>query len=196
VNQTGLPQAGTAMGQATAPAGAGSPQGSPSSSEGGVPDDGQTGSASSGSSTPSDGGTPSPLGAAADEMDSPRHTVRHQWGYSGRRATVGFEHDVTIQVQADRIFVGRRPPIPCDHYLSSRELSAAVIGMLDRDARTWGPPPENFYWVPHINFVISPGGNIPFERIRPAIARHGLISSVDYRLDAPDPLQKMGLTSE
>jgi hypothetical protein len=103
---------------------------------------------------------------------------------------------VTIQVQADRIFVGHQPPIPSDHYLSSRELSAAVIGMLDRDARTWGPPPENFYWVPHINFVVSPGGNIPYERIRPAIERHGLISSVDYRLDAPDPLQKMGLTSE
>jgi hypothetical protein len=160
-----------------------------------MPDNSQTGSSDSGSSTASDGSR-APLGAAADDMDNPRRTVRHQWGYASRRANVGFEHDVTIRVQADRIFVGEQPPVPCRPFESSRALSAAVIAALDRDARSWGPPPANFYWVPHINFVISPGGNVPYERIRPAIARHGLISSVDYRLDVTDPSLKLGLPLE
>jgi hypothetical protein len=145
---------------------------------------------------PKSGGTPSLLGASGDDMDNPRHSSKNQWGYAGRQATVGFEHDVTIRVQANRIFVGMQPAIPCGQGESSRQLSAEVIAALNREARTWGPPPENFYWVPHINFVISPGGNVPYERIYATIARHGLISSVDYRLDAPDVLQKVGFRTE
>lgn len=110
-------------------------------------------------------------------------SVRHQWGMASPGATIGFERDVTIYVESHRIYVGGEPPIPCGRGESNNALAAAVVAALDRDARTWGRPPDNFYWVPNVKFVISPGGNQHYERIRKAITRHGLISSVDFRLD-------------
>jgi hypothetical protein len=110
-------------------------------------------------------------------------SVRHQWGMASPGATIGFERDVTIYVESHRIFVGGEPPISCGRGESNNALAAAVVAALDRDARTWGRPPDNFYWVPNVKFVISPGGNQHYERIHKAIIRHGLISSVDFRLD-------------
>jgi len=37
--------------------------------------------------------------------------------------------------------------------------------------------------------VVSPGGNLPYERLRPVIEQHGLISSVDYCLEMESPRQ-------
>jgi len=115
--------------------------------------------------------------------------AKRHWGYSSPQANIGFEHAVTIWIGAHAVVVGGQPPVSINGAESTPRLAALVIPALDREARTWGRPPDHLYWVPNIKFVVSPGGNLPYERLRPAIARHSLISSVEYRLEMESPRQ-------
>jgi hypothetical protein len=122
--------------------------------------------------------------------DAPNGNVtKHRWGYSTPQANIGFEHDVTIWIGAHCVVVGGQPPVSIDRAESSRRLAALVVPALDREARAWGRPPEHLYWVPNVKFVVSPGGNLSYERLRPVIEQHGLISSVDYCLEMESPRQ-------
>jgi hypothetical protein len=112
---------------------------------------------------------------------------RRQWGIAGPKAEVGYQRQVEIYIDADRIIVDQQPPIPIGRWQSSNQLAGRVVRALERSAHSWGRPPQNFYWVPSIKFVISPGGNIPYERIRAKVLRHGLAASVEYRLDKAAP---------
>jgi hypothetical protein len=127
---------------------------------------------------------------ASDDPTAPRGPKR-RWGYSSSQSSIGFEHDVTIRIGARSMVVGAQPPIAINGGESSARLAALVVPALDRDAQTWGRPPDHLYWVPSIRFVVSPGGNLPYERLWPALARHGLISSVDYELEMDRPGQSL-----
>ena len=130
------------------------------------------------------------FGRASEDPTAPRGAKR-RWGYSSSQSSIGFEHDVTIRIGARSMVVGAQPPIAINGGESSARLAALVVPALDRDAQTWGRPPDHLYWVPSIRFVVSPGGNLPYERLWPALARHGLISSVDYELEMDRPGQSL-----
>jgi hypothetical protein len=162
------------------------------------------GSPSGGSPGDDSGGEPSQSGSGSvegtesaglanlshDSYDDPRRGgARRRWGYSSPQASIGFEHDVTIWIGARAIVVGGQPPIPINRAESPQRLARLVVPALDREARTWGRPPDHLYWVPNVKFVVSPGGNLPYERLAPTIERHGLVSSVDYSLELESPRQ-------
>ncbi len=177
------------------------PGGSPGASAGS--DAGGSPGSSSGQPSGADGGSGGATGGSADgsgiaglasfnqdNYDAPsRPAGPRRWGYSSPQASIGFEHDVTVWIGARSIVVGGQPPIPINRGESSWRLAAFVLPALDREARTWGRPPDHLYWVPSVKFVVSPGGNLPFERLRPEIERHGLVSSVDYSLELESPRQ-------
>jgi hypothetical protein len=122
--------------------------------------------------------------------DAPnRDSTKHRWGYSSPQASIGFEHEVTIWVGARAIVVGGQPPVSINRAESTQRLAALVVPALDREARAWGRPPDHLYWVPNVKFVVSPGGNLTYERLRPLIERHGLVSSVEYCLEMESPRQ-------
>jgi hypothetical protein len=163
------------------------PGGSPSS--GGAESD--SGGESGQSTSDSSEGTESAglVNRNHDSYDSPRRNVRRRWGYSNPQASIGFEHDVTVWIGSRAIVVGGQPPIPINRAESTQRLSRLVVPALDREARTWGRPPDHLYWVPNVKFVVSPGGNLPYERLVPVIERHGLVSSVEYSLELESPRQ-------
>jgi hypothetical protein len=164
------------------------PGGSPSGADPGSDAAGAAGESSSGSD--GEASTGGLLNANHDTYDAPRRSgARRRWGYSSPQASIGFEHDVTVWIGARAIVVGEQPPISINRAESTRRLAALVMPALDRDARSWGRPPDHMYWVPNVKFVVSPGGNLPYERLRPAIERHGLVSSVEYRLEMESPRQ-------
>ncbi len=132
----------------------------------------------------------------ADEDDAPRRkgqqSARH-WGISSPRASIGFEHDLTLYIEAGRVYVGNQPPIPCGRRENSDQLAFAVLRAVNREARTWGRPRENFYWVPNLKIVVCAGGILQYERLQPAFERQGLSSTVEYRLEQsrPAPLPRL-----
>jgi hypothetical protein len=179
---------GTAGGGGT-PDGSGLPGGSPSGGTPGADAGGESGQGGGGSADPSSGGGGMPSFAQSSDGSSNGNFTRRRWGYSSSQATIGFEHDVTIWIGARAIVVGGQPPVPISRADSVQRLTALVVPAIDREARAWGRPPDHLYWVPNVKFVVSPGGNLPFERLRPVIERHGLVSSVDYELEMGRPPQ-------
>jgi hypothetical protein len=192
--------------------------GSPQADSEGQPDSGQAGGSpsfgsSSSSASGADGGQPSQgsdspskamdglpsFTTSSDDNDAPHRPNRqttHQWGIASPRASIGYEHDVTVYIEARRICVGGQPPILCGRGEISDQLSFAFLRALDKEARTWGRPRENFYWVPNLRIAISPGGILQYERIQPALLRHGLSSTVDYRLELSRPAPMPSLVTE
>jgi hypothetical protein len=184
----GTGQAASESAGAGAQGGSALPGGSPSGGDPGSDGGGAAGQTSSGSD--GEGSAAGLLNASHDSYDAPqRNSVRRRWGYSSPQASIGFEHDVTIWIGARAIVVGEQPPISINRAESAQRLAALVVPTLDREARTWGRPPDHLYWVPNVKFVVSPGGNLPYERLRPLIERHGLVSSVDYQLELESPRQ-------
>jgi hypothetical protein len=128
--------------------------------------------------------------------DRPRRSnqqAAQHWGISSPKSNIGYEHDVMVYIEAQRIFVGNQPPINCGKRETSDQLSRAFVRALNKEARTWGRPREGFYWVPSLKIVICAGGIVPYERIQSVILRHDLNSTVDFRLELsrPAPLPRL-----
>jgi hypothetical protein len=186
--QVGVPQLLPPLGITGSQGQSGQPGGSPGGSSDGAESSGDPGQSSPGSAE--DGGGMPSFARGSEDPTAPRGP-KHRWGYSSSQSSIGFEHDVTIRIGARSIVVGGQPPIAINGGESSARLAALVVPALDRDAQTWGRPPDHLYWVPSIRFVVCPGGNLPYERLWPALARHGLVSSVDYELEMGRPPQSL-----
>ncbi|HUE17367.1 MAG TPA: hypothetical protein VMR25_24660, partial [Planctomycetaceae bacterium] len=193
--ESGMPPAGSS-GQPEPGQSGGSPSFGSSSSSSSGGDEGQSGS---GSDAPPGAkamdGLPN-FSTSSEDDGAPRRAnqqTTHRWGISSPRASIGFEHELMVYIEAGRIYVGGQPPIGCGRGETADRLSLAVLRALDREARTWGRPRENFYWVPTLKIVICPGGVLQYERIQPALLRHGLTSTVDFRLELsrPAPLPRL-----
>ncbi len=168
----------------------GLPGGSPSGGSPGAESGGEQGQPSASSADQAGGSGMPSFGQLTDGAPN-GGPVRHRWGYSSPQASIGFEHDLTIWIGTRTLVIGGQRPIPISRAESVQRLAAIVVPAIDREARAWGRPPDHLYWVPNIKFVVSPGGNVPYERLRPIIERHGLVSSVDYCLEMDSPRQTL-----
>jgi len=115
-----------------------------------------------------------------------------RWGLSPPAASIGFEKDVMIWCSADRVVVGGRKTIPVDKHVTGEVLFRRVVLALDAEARSWGRPPKGFYWIPAVRFVISPGGNQHYERLRRPLEQLGLNTAAEHRLDTSPPSTQLG----
>jgi hypothetical protein len=114
-----------------------------------------------------------------------RRSSRQGFGIGSNRNGIGFERETTIHVSSRRIRVGRQPEISISRFKTFDELTERVLDDLDRHARTWGAPPANFHWVPVVKFVVSPGGNLYYERLHGPLRKLGISSTSEYPLDVP-----------
>jgi hypothetical protein len=111
---------------------------------------------------------------------------------SNRGARIGFEREITVRVEADRLVVGKDFVIRIREEQTQKDLVDEVIETIDVHARSWGQAPENFYWVPTIRFLVSPGGNQHYERLHGPLSRFGLSSRVDFTLQSSQSLRQEG----
>jgi hypothetical protein len=122
--------------------------------------------------------------ARADLDDHMRH---RRWGQSSLDAAIGLERPVTIQASADRLMIGNAPGLLVGQGETRDQLLGAVATAIDQQAQDWGRPPDGFYWIPSVKFIISPGGNQHYERLHGPLSRWGIASKVEYTLNAPAP---------
>tara|TARA_Y100000588_G_scaffold237994_2_gene251710 strand:+ start:150 stop:509 length:360 start_codon:yes stop_codon:yes gene_type:complete len=101
-------------------------------------------------------------------------------------ATIGYERTVDVKVEQDGVTVVGQPRIDVTtkggNLLPVNELRRKVIRAVQKTARTWGPPPARFYWVPAIRFTVSPGGTLHYERLNSLFRSWRLSTSVNYVL--------------
>lgn len=86
--------------------------------------------------------------------------------------------------------IGDRQTIRIAKDDTPEQLFRSVVFALDAEARSWGKPPDSFYWVPHIQFIVSPGGNQHFARLNRDLQKLGLQTEVSYRLESTAPTQR------
>lgn len=125
-----------------------------------------------------------PLSLGNSRSRNQRGSQSRRWGHFNPRAGIGLERRLTVYVQADRVAIGRSI-VRSDGDTLPEQFVAQVIHAIDQNARAWGNPPRNFYWVPMIKFRVSPGGNIHYERLRRELNKVGLSVAVDHTLGTP-----------
>ena len=107
--------------------------------------------------------------------------LMRRWGLSDPHSTIGFERDVTIEVHADRVIVGTRDPIAVPEDRTDHVLVERVLIALDEHVTTWGHPPEKFYWVPSVRFVVHPGASATVERLNGALREWNLSTRMEHK---------------
>ncbi|MFN0054150.1 MAG: hypothetical protein ACKV0T_18380 [Planctomycetales bacterium] len=117
---------------------------------------------------------------------------KKRWGRSSARAGIGLERRMEIHVRGDLMMIGpNEVAIPLDASTKTEELTQRVMAGIEQTAQSWGAPPANFYWLPAVRFVIFPGGNGYYERLRAPLEKAGVATSVQYQSEET-PRKKRG----
>jgi hypothetical protein len=112
---------------------------------------------------------------------------RRKWGPHDPGASIGVEKPIEIRVDAERMIVGGTTVIRLRPDASRNEIFDHLLATLDQNSRGWEAPGPGFFWVPSLRFVISPGGNVMYERIAPLVTKSGLSNSREFTLEATSP---------
>ena len=119
---------------------------------------------------------------AAATAGSMRRTGKRRWGLSPASGVIGFEREITIHVDKDRIVVARRYEIPLSEAASQRYIMTDLLDVLDRHARTWGQPPRGYYWVPTLRLVTGSGGRWVVDLLREPLRESDLSTQIEVLL--------------
>jgi hypothetical protein len=152
-----------------------------SSGRGGGPSDGEEGGAGGSSSKGSSDETSAGPGANFGPLSrkrGPRGEADRRWGYYSRRASIGFQRDIPVQVLQDRLVLGQGHEIPLKEGTSVKDTVEQITEAVEVEARSWGRPPDSFYYVPTLKFVAPPGSEKSIEPLRVPLKREGLTSTV------------------
>jgi hypothetical protein len=107
--------------------------------------------------------------------------VARRWGAGSGR--IGFERTVKIEVYADRLVVRKAGKLQFSEDADRDTVRKASAAAIDAAVRSWGSPPEGFYWMPKVALRIYPGGNIHTARVQGLAEEWGLTVSVDQELE-------------
>lgn len=108
---------------------------------------------------------------------------KQRWRPHQSRSGIGFEREISVQVGADRIIVGENQSVKLNQGVTQEELIQSMIMVMDQHVNAWGPAPKGFYWVPTIQFTVSPGGNQFYERLKSSAQKMGLQTAAKHTLD-------------
>jgi hypothetical protein len=104
-------------------------------------------------------------------------------GLRARAGAIGFEREIPVRVTATQAGIADETAFPITEGLSPDELRRRFQRHLEHHIQTWGEPPRSFYWLPAIKFVVSPGGNQHYERLKLAAEKWDLRTTVEHVLE-------------
>lgn len=108
---------------------------------------------------------------------------RRKWGAHDPGASIGVERKVEIRMDSRQAIIDNDLVLPIAPQASQRDLFLQILSGIDQMAQSWDAPGNGFFWVPSLNFVISPGGNAAYERMAPLIRKSGLSSTTAFTLE-------------
>jgi hypothetical protein len=79
--------------------------------------------------------------------------------------------------------VGDERPLRIRTGISREELQQDLAVTLDAHVRSWGRPPNSFFWLPSIHFEVAPGGHQSYQRLNDLIKDWQLRSTVEFVLE-------------
>jgi hypothetical protein len=118
------------------------------------------------------------------ESNSDRQAASaRRWGAGSSAGRIGFERSVKIDVHADRLTVAKAGELQFAEDADRDTVRKACAAAIDAAVRSWGSPPEGFYWMPRVAFRIYPGGNLHTARLKGLAEEWGLSVTVEQELE-------------
>lgn len=105
---------------------------------------------------------------------------KSRWGFSSARSSIGFEREVTVWVNEEFAKVGTEDIFAVASEKTRTKEIGKFVGDLERNVRSWGFPPERFYWIPSIRFVVYPGGTKNVRRLKSIADKMHLPSKIEF----------------
>lgn len=105
------------------------------------------------------------------------------WQRHVRSGNIGYEREVLIRVSSTQVTVADETSFPITQGISADELRQLLSVHMSQHVLSWGEPPRSFYWLPSVKFMVSPGGNQFYERLRPIVGKWELRHEVEHTLD-------------
>lgn len=102
------------------------------------------------------------------------------WGVRRPGGSIGFEREVLVRVTASQVIIADDSSFPIEPGISRNELRNLFALHLNRLVRSWGEPPRSFYWLPSISFMVSPGGDQHYLRLKSITENWKLRSTVKH----------------
>lgn len=134
------------------------------------------------------GETPSKSSDQANKPLEPEMLAGHRWGLCDPGAGIGFEREVRVDVAQDELRIAEKHSVRVGQGESKQETLEMFAAALDQHSRTWGRPPQGFFWAPRLKFVVKPNANGQYEQVNAMMTRAGLATSHEFAED-PKGLQ-------
>ncbi|MCA9073630.1 MAG: hypothetical protein KDA93_01255 [Planctomycetaceae bacterium] len=105
------------------------------------------------------------------------------WQKHSHAGEIGYEREVLIRVSSTQVTIADETSFPITQGISAEELRQLLSVHMSQHVNSWGEPPRSFYWLPSVKFVVSPGGNQFYERLKPIVGQWDLHSDVELTLE-------------
>lgn len=119
----------------------------------------------------------------SERQDSLIDDSQPQWGARSASGSIGFEKSVRVEVTSAQVTIGNDYAFQIDRSMSIIDVRRQLASAINREVHGWGAPPRSFYWVPAIQFVVSPGGRPHHERLRMIVREWDVRESTQYRTE-------------
>lgn len=97
-----------------------------------------------------------------------------RWGPHQPGAQIAIERLVIIRADSQVMIVDDESVLRFDENLSAAQTAEQLLETIEQQAENWAEPRDGFYWIPYIQFVISPGGNYHYDQLEPLIKKYGI----------------------
>ena len=134
------------------------------------------------------GEKPSKSSDQANKPLAPEMLAGRRWGLCDPGASIGFEREVRVDVAQDELRIAEKHSVPVGQGESKQETLEMFAAALDQHSRTWGRPPQGFFWAPRLKFIVKPNANGQYEQVNAMMTRAGLATSHEFA-DDPKALQ-------
>lgn len=109
-----------------------------------------------------------------------KNLAKRGWGLS-HRTGIGIERNVTVVITSDRIRVGTLDmAIGLGHGETDQQIVRAVVVDIDEHAKSWGTPPQGFYWVPSVKFRVARDAEHIYQAVERPLREGGLSTKAVY----------------
>jgi hypothetical protein len=116
------------------------------------------------------------IGRRSDDADKPG---QRRWGYYSKRASIGFERSVTVYVRDESLKLPSGRTVAVGDGDEAADVAANLADAIEQEARSWGKPPDSFYWVPSIRFVGAPETHPALQQLQSPLQKAGLPSRIE-----------------
>ena len=129
------------------------------------------------------GRLPDPRFAAKRNAEGEETTRPKQSLFRDSLGLIGIEREVEIHLRTDRIDIDEDITIPIPAGAAKDRVQSIVTEALRAYIQTWDAPPPDFFWKPWLKYVVHPGGNQHYVRLKGFASQWKVRERAEYVLE-------------